>query len=144
MFSWRCEQENLLKTIWKICSAKDARSITLQEIESGWHKQGLSLSMMLFLLQRRGWLKTIGVNHYELTPLGMLWGRKIVRLHRLWEVYLVEYCKVASDRVHVSAEEMEHVITPEIEQELNVILHHPKRDPHNKPIPQRDEDILLC
>ena len=91
-FSWQCQQENLLKIIWKICSKKKSPIVTYQEIEPMWHTKGLSLKITLFMLTRRGWLKKRGVMGYSLTALGMLWGRKIVRLHRLWEVYLVDYC----------------------------------------------------
>lgn len=143
VFSWHCEQENLLKIMWKISSKKGNPDSNFQEIEQEWHRSTYSLRFVLFLLQRRGWIKKRMKNEYELTSLGMLWGRKIVRLHRLWEVYLVEMCKVAKDRVHLSAEEMEHVITPSIEKELTIILQNPRKDPHNKPIPQPEESFLL-
>jgi len=61
---------------------------------------------------------------------------KIVRLHRLWELYLTEYIEMGRERVHYSAEEMEHILTPEIEAELTKLLNNPQEDPHNQPIPQ--------
>jgi manganese/zinc/iron transport system permease protein len=70
------------------------------------------------------------------------WGKKIVRLHRLWEVYLVEYFQMAKDRVHPSAEEMEHIITPEVEQQLAHLLRDPKFDPHHQPIPEAGSSHL--
>ncbi len=143
LFSWHCEQENLLKIMWKISSRKSNANSSFQEIQEEWHRGLLSLRFVLFLLKRRGWLKERLKDEYTLTSLGMLWGRKIVRLHRLWEVYLVEVCKVAKDRVHLSAEEMEHVITPSIEKELTIILQNPRKDPHNNPIPQHEESFLL-
>ena len=74
----------------------------------------------------------------EMTEKGIYAGKKLVRLHRLWELYLVEYCGMAKERVHPSAEEMEHILTPEVEQELSVALRNPAFDPHKQPIPSGD------
>ena len=63
---------------------------------------------------------------------------RIIRLHRLWEVYLV-YLGQNRDKVHRNAEEMEHIITPELEKELTDLLKDPKQDPHHQPIPQRGD-----
>lgn len=77
-------------------------------------------------------------NGYRLTPKGVQWAARIVRLHRLWEVYLVDYLGLGAERVHRSAEEMEHIITPELETELTLLLNNPKYDPHHQPIPARE------
>jgi manganese/zinc/iron transport system permease protein len=58
-----------------------------------------------------------------------------VRLHRLWELYLTEYLHLAPDHVHDDAETMEHIITPEIEKQLENRLQKPKYDPHHTEIP---------
>ncbi|NGX53817.1 MAG: hypothetical protein K1000chlam4_00537, partial [Chlamydiae bacterium] len=63
-----------------------------------------------------------------------------VRLHRLWEVYLVNYIGVGSERVHKNAEEIEHILSPELEKKLTRLLDNPERDPHNQPIPQPEVD----
>ena len=60
---------------------------------------------------------------------------RIIRLHRLWEVYLANYLGFKVDRVHRNAEEMEHIITPELEKELISLLEDPTHDPHSQPIP---------
>lgn len=75
---------------------------------------------------------------YKLTKEGRLRAGKIIRFHRLWEVYLANYVGVGHERVHRNAEEMEHIITPELEQELTLLLNDPKLDPHAQPIPPKD------
>ena len=40
----------------------------------------------------------------------------IVRVHRLWELYLTERLGFPAEKVHRTAEEMEHIITPEMEE----------------------------
>jgi manganese/zinc/iron transport system permease protein len=94
---------------------------------------------ILWRLCRNGWLEKIETGGYKLTHDGRLRAAKIVRLHRLWEVYLADYLGVGAERVHRNAEEMEHIITPELEKELTLLLHNPKRDPHHQPIPPMEE-----
>lgn len=142
IFRVRCQQENLLKTLWKVCSHKNSALLTSEEISRHFQAGRIELRLLLWALIRKGWLSRTHKNGFELTASGMLWGRKVVRLHRLWEVYLVEYCGVGKDRVHPSAEEMEHTITPEIEAELEVLLHHPQQDPHKQPIPAHEVNLL--
>lgn len=136
-FSFRCEQENLLKAIWKYCSVHDKKTLSRQEIEEIYPPKFFSL----FFLLHKKFIRRVSKNEYEMTSSGLMRGRKIVRLHRLWEVYLVKFCKVPKERVHPSAEEMEHILTREIEEELDRILGYPKLDPHKQPIPQQDETI---
>ena len=70
---------------------------------------------------------------------GVRRGGQIVRLHRLWEVYLVNALGLGVERVHKSAEEMEHILTPELERKLTKLLDDPKQDPHQQPIPTHEE-----
>jgi manganese/zinc/iron transport system permease protein len=73
---------------------------------------------------------------YLLTQKGTQEAMRIVRLHRLWEIYLAEQLRVAPDHVHDDAESMEHLITPEIEKRLEAELNYPTFDPHAKKIPR--------
>ncbi len=85
-------------------------------------------------LNKRGWVLQSG-NKWKLTAKGLLEGKRIIRLHRLWELYLSQHLNVAQDHVHDDAEAIEHILTPEIQKQLEHILEHPKEDPHQKPIP---------
>jgi manganese/zinc/iron transport system permease protein len=71
----------------------------------------------------------------QLTESGEREGARIVRLHRLWELYLVDVLGMGVERVHRSAEEIEHILTPELEERLSRILNDPSEDPHHQPIP---------
>ncbi|MCB0711618.1 MAG: metal ABC transporter permease [Ignavibacteriae bacterium] len=76
-------------------------------------------------------------DRWSLTPEGIARGARITRLHRLWEVYLTEYVRIAPDHVHDDAESIEHVLTPELERELEGLLNRPESDPHQQVIPYR-------
>jgi len=76
---------------------------------------------------------------FALTDLGRSEGRRVVRLHRLWELYLTERLGMAADHIHPQAETMEHVITPEIEALIVKELGNPEVDPHQSPIPYEED-----
>jgi len=72
---------------------------------------------------------------YGLSNKGRKEGKRIVRIHRLWEMYLTQKMNIASDHVHDDAEAIEHIITPEMERRLAALLDYPEKDPHDKEIP---------
>jgi len=76
---------------------------------------------------------------FALTDLGRIEGRRVVRLHRLWELYLTERLGMAADHIHPQAETMEHVITPEIAALIVKELGNPEVDPHQSPIPYEED-----
>ena len=77
-------------------------------------------------------------DHWSLTPEGMKKGKRIVRLHRLWELYLTTKMNIAPDHVHDDADTVEHLITPELEAELEKQLDYPSTDPHSSKIPYEE------
>ncbi|MEJ8755442.1 iron chelate uptake ABC transporter family permease subunit [Pontibacter sp. H259] len=85
-------------------------------------------------LKRQGYIEK-HPNGWSLTREGEIRGKRVVRLHRLWELYLTQYLQLASDHVHEDAETIEHIITPELEQKLMEELNYPALDPHHTKIP---------
>ena len=140
-FLKRCFYENLLKLLWKECSENKKGVVSPEQIMELFPICFFRLKRAVWRLQRKGLLIVHHDGALEPTSLGLFKGRTLVRLHRLWELYLVEYCHMPKERVHPSAEEMEHILTPEIERTLTQLLHNPDMDPHNKPIPKTLEDL---
>ena len=93
-----------------------------------------SLSQGLSNLTRQGFLKNEN-SHWSLTQEGKTKGQRIVKLHRLWEVYLTKYLRIAPDHVHEDADNIEHILTPELERRLEQLLDFPSSDPHQSAIP---------
>jgi len=132
-FRKRCYAENILKALWKngIKSPMSYRDLR------HWNPTcNVSLRIVLFFLKKGGWIKSV-LGGFLLTSDGVRRASHLVRLHRLWELYLVTCLDIDEKRVHHSAEEMEHIITPEIEKILTDLLDNPQRDPHHRPIPKR-------
>lgn len=137
-FRYTCICENILKIIWRI---DPNTTVDLDQISKYQTISLLYLKFILWRMARNGWIKSEIGNLYRLTADGQQRAANIVRLHRLWEVYLASYLGIGSERVHRNAEEMEHILTPELERELTLLLKDPKRDPHHQPIPARKEGL---
>ncbi len=132
-FRRKCQAENILKTLWK--GGVETPLSQAQVLK--WNPIGrLRLKKAFFTLKREGWIIKSGEGKVLLTPDGEKRAQRLVRLHRLWELYLVSCLKVDEERVHHSAEEMEHILTPALECRLDALLNSPKKDPHQKPIPE--------
>jgi len=126
LFRLRCIEENVMKGIWK------KERIERSELKRLYPNS----SFALFRLINQGFVFKEGKN-ICLTEDGRIKAGAIVRLHRLWELYLTEQLGCHAERVHHCAEEMEHILTPELEERLTKVLADPKCDPHSQPIPQR-------
>ena len=77
-------------------------------------------------------------NLWYITQSGLSEAKRIIRLHRLWEMYLNQRLKLEPDHVHNDAEAIEHIITADIEKQLEKELAYPEKDPHQSKIPYND------
>lgn len=136
VFVRRCQLENVLKFLWKECSQKEQEPLSVVRLAEVSSMPLITVRSLVRTLIRKGFLNLLEGGVIEMTASGMAAGRKLVRLHRLWELYLVECCGVPKERVHPSAEGMEHILTPQIEERLSVLLKNPAFDPHLQPIPE--------
>lgn len=74
----------------------------------------------------------------ELTPAGRKLAHRVLRRHRLVELFLVEVLHMDWAEVHVEAEELEHTISDKVLDRIDELLGHPAADPHGSPIPRAD------
>ena len=137
-FKNKCLVENILKSIWRLnCKGGASFSDVLKVLKVSRWQLRLTLSQLV----KHGWLHNCKVNGYFLTNDGRVKAEYTIRLHRLWEAYLVNYLGFGEEKVHKSAEEVEHFITPELEAKLTELMDNPKQDPHNQPIPPTMETV---
>jgi manganese/zinc/iron transport system permease protein len=71
-----------------------------------------------------------------LTPAGREQARRILRNHRLWEMFLIKYADIAPSHVDRDADEVEHVLSDRIIRELDEALAQQARIP---PSPHLEE-----
>lgn len=128
-------EDNLLKYLWR---HEKTGGISRHEIQKWQPLPFLQMRLVIWSLKTQKWIEETKTHAIVLTKDGKVRAMRIVRLHRLWEAYLVSLGQ-GVEKVHASAEEMEHIITPELEKELKEILGDPKKDPHAQPIPPEVE-----
>lgn len=97
------------------------------------------LQTILRRLLKQGYVEQTG-SLWSLTEEGKNKAQRVVKIHRLWELYLTTYMKIAPDHVHEDAETIEHLLTPELEAELEKQLGYAKLDPHQTTIPYRSHE----
>jgi DtxR family transcriptional regulator, Mn-dependent transcriptional regulator len=127
-------EENYLKAIYKLHEKRGAMVSTSALAET---LQINAASVTDFIKKMAGkklisYQKSKGVS---LTEQGRLIALNIIRKHRLWEVWLVNNLGFKWDQVHEIAEQLEHVISDELIENLDKHLGFPKADPHGDLIP---------
>lgn len=132
------QEENVLKALYHLGEA-DKDFFKQRGVVAITQKRHFDLTMLENTLQRllrQGYLTKSG-SSWQLTKEGKEKGQRIVKLHRLWELYLTTYLRIAPDHVHDDAETIEHFLTPELEAMLEEKLNYPKFDPHEEKIPYK-------
>jgi manganese/zinc/iron transport system permease protein len=135
-FRWQCVGENLLKFLWR----RRGKGASWHEIKRAQALSSFQVHFLVWRLKGQGWIEEPKSGQLCLTKDGDLRAARIIRLHRLWEAYLV-FLGQGAEKVHRNAEEMEHIITPELEKELSELLGDPKHDPHAQPIPPKESTL---
>ncbi len=77
----------------------------------------------------------------DLTAEGERNAMKVIRKHRLWEVFLVEHLGFGWEEVHDVAEQLEHIQSDKLVDQLDEFLGNPAYDPHGDPIPDAEGRI---
>ena len=135
-------EENYLKAIFKIAE-RENKTASTNSIAAILNTSAASVSDMLKRLSEK---KLINYKKYKgvtLTSEGNIIATRLVRKHRLWEVFLVNKLKFSWDQVHEIAEQLEHIHSPELISRLDNFLDNPKFDPHGDPIPNAEGKFTL-
>jgi DtxR family Mn-dependent transcriptional regulator len=74
----------------------------------------------------------------RLTRSGTTLALRMLRRHRLIELFLVRTLGLAWDEVHEEAENMEHAVSDALVDRIDEFLGRPSHDPHGDPIPRAD------
>lgn len=125
--------EDYLKAIYKL--QKDGAPATTNAIAERMGLRAASVTAMLQQLSEHGLADYTPRRGASLTDSGESAALRVIRRHRLLELYLHQFLGVPWDRVHEEAERMEHVISPYLEERIDAALGHPQFDPHGDPIP---------
>jgi DtxR family Mn-dependent transcriptional regulator len=97
-----------------------------------------SVTGMLKRLAERGLVEHVPYYGARLTGQGEREAVRLIRRHRVLELFLVQVLGYTWDRVHEEAERLEHAVTDELIDRMASVLGEPHADPHGAPIPANE------
>jgi manganese/zinc/iron transport system permease protein len=129
----RVRVENLLKDLWRL-GERDGRYAAPRAVTDVLAVRAASRAAVdhagsAGLVQVSGPL-------VQLTDAGLERAARVVRNHRIWELYLTRRLDIAADHVHRDAEDMEHALDDAVLEAIDQALGRPTVDPHGRPIPR--------
>ncbi|WP_435414281.1 metal-dependent transcriptional regulator [Polaribacter aestuariivivens] len=133
-------EENYLKAIYHL-ELDGTKGISTNSIAEKLQTKASSVTDMIKKLSDK---KVVIYKKYKgvkLTDLGKKTAANIVRKHRLWEVFLVEKLNFSWDEVHEVAEQLEHIKSAKLINQLDEFLGFPTHDPHGDPIPDNEGNL---
>jgi DtxR family Mn-dependent transcriptional regulator len=102
-----------------------------------------SVTGMLKRLDEAGWVQYAKGEGATLTPGGRTEALRVIRRHRLIELFLTQVLKLDWSEVDAEAEALEHAISPRLEQAIAAHLGEPSHDPHGHPIPSASGELTV-
>jgi len=133
-------EENYLKAIYHLELDAD-KGISTNAIAKKLETKASSVTDMIKKLSEKEVVVYKKYKGVKLTDLGKRIAANIVRKHRLWEVFLVDKLNFSWDEVHDVAEQLEHIKSSKLVEQLDAFLGFPTRDPHGDPIPDKEGNL---
>jgi DtxR family transcriptional regulator, Mn-dependent transcriptional regulator len=128
--------DDYLKAIYLL--GRDGEAVSTSSIARKLSLSEASVTGMIRKLAARKLLRHTPYRGVRLTLSGEALALRLIRKHRLWELFLVQHLKFGWEEVHDHAERLEHATDDELERRLFEMLGRPDRDPHGDPIPGDD------
>jgi len=94
-----------------------------------------SVTGMLKRLSNRGLVEHVPYYGARLTSAGADEAIRLIRRHRVLELFLVQVLGYGWDEVHEEAERLEHAVSDQLIERMAAVLGDPAEDPHGAPIP---------
>jgi DtxR family Mn-dependent transcriptional regulator len=135
-------EENYIKAIFHL-SGDGEKEVLTNDISDELDTKPASVTDMLKKLSQKDLVNYKKYQGVTLTKTGRTFALKVIRKHRLWEVFLVEKLKFNWDEVHEIAEQLEHIQSNLLIEKLDEFLNFPAYDPHGDPIPSVDGKIKV-
>jgi DtxR family Mn-dependent transcriptional regulator len=130
--------ENYVKAIHQICAAQVGGSAQTGQLAAALGVSPGTVTSMLKTLSESGLATYLPYEGARLTPSGDALALRVLRRHRLIELFLSRTLDLSWDEVHDEAEHMEHAVSDLLVDRIERYLDFPKVDPHGDPIPSAD------
>ncbi|MEM6807330.1 MAG: metal-dependent transcriptional regulator [Bacteroidota bacterium] len=133
-------KENYLKALYFL-NKEDSR-ISVTELSNRLNVSKPSANNMIKSLQEHSWVMYEKYKPLQLTEEGRKAAAKVIRKHRLTEMFLVDIMGFGWEEVHEIAEQVEHINSEKLFARMDEMLGRPSFDPHGSPIPDEKGEIL--
>ena len=127
-------EENYLKEIYKL-HEKSGAMVSTSALAETLQINAASVTDFIKKMASKKLISYEKSKGVMLTEHGRSIALNIIRKHRLWEVWLVNNLGFKWDEVHEIAEQLEHVVSDDLIEQLDKHLGYPKADPHGDLIP---------
>lgn len=131
--------QDYLKAIHRLGGGKGL--VSPVDIATALQVKAPSVTGMLKRLADARWIGYTPGAGAQLTATGLTEALRVIRRHRLVELFLTQVLKLDWSEVDAEAEALEHAISPRLEQALADYLGEPLEDPHGHPIPSRTGEL---
>jgi DtxR family transcriptional regulator, Mn-dependent transcriptional regulator len=131
--------EDYLKAIWML--QQNEAPVSTSRIAERLELTSAAVTAMIKRLADQQLLRHEPYYGVALTATGELAALRIIRRHRVLELFLSEVLGYEWDRVHEEAERLEHAASDELIERLARLLGGPERDPHGSAIPTATGEV---
>jgi DtxR family transcriptional regulator, Mn-dependent transcriptional regulator len=133
--------ENYVKAIYQIAAANKEQAASTGKVAEALGVSPGTVTSMLKTLNESGLAEYMPYEGARLTEAGRTLALRVLRRHRLIELFLSRTLKMTWDEVHEEAENMEHAVSDLLIDRIDTFLGHPATDPHGDPIPKADGTV---
>jgi DtxR family Mn-dependent transcriptional regulator len=133
--------ENYVKAIFQICHVQGGKPGATGQVAAALNVSPGTVTSMLKTLSEGGLATYAPYEGVRLTKAGNALALRVLRRHRLIELFLVKTLNLSWDEVHEEAEHMEHAVSDRLIDRIDVFLGYPQVDPHGDPIPRADGSL---
>lgn len=136
--------ENYVKTIYQLCVRQEGAPAATGKLADAMCVSPGTVTSMLKTLSDAGLAEYTPYEGVILTEAGRMLALRVLRRHRLIELFLARTLKLTWDEVHDEAENMEHAVSDLLVDRIDEYLGFPASDPHGDPIPRADGTIHIA
>jgi DtxR family Mn-dependent transcriptional regulator len=133
--------ENYVKAIYLLSSPESNAPISTGQLATRLSVSPGTVTSMLKTLKESELADYTPYEGVRLTEAGKKLALRVLRRHRLIELFLVKTLDLSWDEVHEEAENMEHAVSDLLVDRIDDYLGKPSTDPHGDPIPRADGTV---
>ena len=133
--------ENYLKAVLQTTLRTSVDWVTTGQLAASMSVSPGTVTSMMKSLAEAGHAEYRPYEGVRLTPTGRSVAMRMVRRHRLIELFLARTLDLTWDQVHEEAEQMEHAVSDRLIDRIDEYLQHPNADPHGDPIPTAEGEM---